>query len=197
MPHETITLDVTQGIATITLNRPEAYNALSLTLARKPSGAGLEADEESAAPLRRDHRRGKGLLRGGDVKDFTQSLPARRPPRGADDLHPRHGLAVVRTPKPVITAVNGEAAGGGLGLALAGDSRSRPSRPGSPRPTGASGPTPTVLDVLAPAPRRIRRAVELFSTNRVLTAKEAVEWGLATRAAPDAEFAAAARALAA
>ena len=42
----------------------------------------------------------------------------------------------------------------------------------------------------------LRRALELYLTNRVLSAKEALEWGLVTRVVPDAELAAATRALA-
>ena len=63
MRYETIRLDVAQGIATITLARPDAYNALNLALARELFGAVLEVDEDPARALRRPHRRGEGLLR--------------------------------------------------------------------------------------------------------------------------------------
>ena len=94
MPHETITLDVAQGIATITLNRPEAYNALSLTLARELFGAVLEVDEDPAVRCIVITGAGKGLLRRRGRQGFHAEPAAhRRPPQGADDLHPRHGLA--------------------------------------------------------------------------------------------------------
>src|SRR5215475_2196583 len=138
MGYETITLEVAQGIATITLNRPEAYNALSLTLARELFGAVLEVDEDPAVRCVVLTGAGKAFCGGGDVKEFTQSLP--RIGILIKELTTYiHGVVsrLVRTPKPVITAVNGVAAGGGLALALAGDLVVA-SRPGSRWPTRVS-----------------------------------------------------------
>src|SRR4029453_4307356 len=75
MRYETITLDVTQGIATITLNRPDAYNALSLALARELFNAVLEMDEDRAVRCVVLTGAGKAFCGGGDVKDFVQTLP--------------------------------------------------------------------------------------------------------------------------
>src|SRR5262249_57044056 len=75
MRYDTITLDVTEGIAIITLNRPEAYNALTLTLARELFGAVLEVDEDPAVRCVVLTGAGKAFCGGGDVKEFTQSLP--------------------------------------------------------------------------------------------------------------------------
>jgi len=199
MPNETITFDLTQGVATITLNRPEAYNALSLTLARELFDAVLEVDEDPAVRCIVITGAGKAFCGGGDVKDFTQSLP--RIGVLLKELTTFiHGTVsrLVRTPKPVITAVNGVAAGGGLALALAGDLVVAAESARFTMAYSRIGATPDGSSTYwLPRLCGIRRAVELYYTNRVLSAKEAVEWGLATRAVPDAEFSAAVRVLAA
>ena len=76
MRYETITLDVAQGIATITLNRPDAYNALSLALARELFDAVLEVDEDPAVRCVVLTGAGKAFCGGGDVKDFAQACRA-------------------------------------------------------------------------------------------------------------------------
>jgi 2-(1,2-epoxy-1,2-dihydrophenyl)acetyl-CoA isomerase len=198
MAYQTITLDLAQGIATITLNRPDAYNALTLTLARELFGAVLEVDEDPGVRCIVVTGAGKAFCGGGDVKEFAQSLP--RVGILLKELTTYiHGVVsrLVRTPKPVITAVNGVAAGGGLALALGGDLviAAEPARFTMAYSRIAATPDGSSTYWL---PRLVgmRRAMELFYTNRVLTAKEAVEWGLATRAVPDAEFPGAVKSLA-
>jgi len=198
MPYETITLERAQGIATITLNRPDAYNALSLILARELFGAVLEVDEDTAVRCIVLTGAGKAFCGGGDVKEFTQSLP--RIGILIKELTTYiHGVVsrLVRTPKPVITAVNGVAAGGGLALALAGDLVIAAESARFTMAYSRIAATPDGSSTYwLPRLVGLRRAVELFYTNRVLTAKEAVDWGLATRAVPDAEFPPAVRTLA-
>jgi 2-(1,2-epoxy-1,2-dihydrophenyl)acetyl-CoA isomerase len=103
-----------------------------------------------------------------------------------------HGAVsrLVRTPKPVLTAVNGVAAGGGLALAIAGDLVLAAE---SARFTMAYSRIAATPDGSSSywLPRLVglRRAVELFYTNRVLTAREAMEWGLVTRVVADGELA--------
>jgi 2-(1,2-epoxy-1,2-dihydrophenyl)acetyl-CoA isomerase len=179
MRYDTITLDVAQGIATITLNRPEAYNALSLALARELFNAVLEVDEDPAVRCVVVTGAGKAFCGGGDVKDFTQSLPT-----------------IGALLKELTTYIHG--AGGGLALALGGDlviaaESARFTMAYSRIAASPDGSSTYWLPRLC----GIRRAMELFYTNRVLTAKEAVEWGIATRAVPDGEFPGAVRALAA
>jgi 2-(1,2-epoxy-1,2-dihydrophenyl)acetyl-CoA isomerase len=199
MGYDTITLERAQGIATITLNRPEAYNALTLTLARELFGAVLEVDEDPAVRCVVLTGAGRAFCGGGDVKEFAQSLP--RVGILLKELTTFiHGVVsrLVRTPKPVITAVNGVAAGGGLALALAGDLVIAAESARFTMAYSRIAATPDGSSTYwLPRLCGIRRAAELFYTNRVLTAKEAVDWGIATRALPDAEFTAAVKSLAA
>lgn len=190
MRYETITLDVAQGIATITLNRPEAYNALSLTLGRELFGAVLEVDEDPAVRCVVLTGAGKAFCGGGDVKEFTQSLP--RIGILIKELTTFiHGVVsrLVRTPKPVITAVNGVAAGGGLALALAGDLVVAAESARFTMAYSRIAATPDGSSTYwLPRLCGIRRAMELFYTNRVLTAKEAVEWGSRRGPSPTRSF---------
>ena len=198
MSYQTLRYEVKDAIATITLNRPDAYNALNLTLGRELFHATLEADEDRAVRCIVVTGAGKAFCAGGDVKDFA-------------DTGDRIGILIkelttylhgavsrlARTPKPVVMGVNGIAAGGGMSLALSGDlvvaaesakftmaySRIAAS------PDGSSS-------YFLPRLIGLRRALELHYTNRVLSAREALDWGLINRVHPDAEFAGALAALA-
>ena len=198
MAYEHLRYEVADGVATITLNRPEAFNALSLPLARELFAAVLAADEDPGVRCVVVTGAGKAFCGGGDVKEFVSSLD--RIGVVIKELTTYvHGAVsrLVRMPKPVITAVNGVAAGGGFSLAIAGDLVVAAE---SARFTMAYARIAATPDgsssYFLPRLVGLRRAVELFYTNRVLTAREAVEWGLATRVVPDAELATTVAALA-
>jgi 2-(1,2-epoxy-1,2-dihydrophenyl)acetyl-CoA isomerase len=198
MGYETIKLERAGGVATLTLNRPDAFNALSLALGRELFSAVLELDEDPAVRCIVVTGAGKAFCGGGDVKDFADALP--RIGVLLKELTTYiHGAVsrLVRTPKPVLTAVNGVAAGGGLSLAMAGDLVLAAE---SARFTMAYARIAATPDGSSSywLPRLVglRRAIELFYTNRVLTAREALEWGLVTRVVPDGELTGATRKLA-
>ena len=97
----------------------------------------------------------------------------------------------------MIMGVNGVAAGGGLSLALSGDlviaaESARFTMAYSKIAATPDGSSSYFLPRLV----GLRRAMELYFTNRVLTAREALEWGLVTRVVSDAEFPEAVRGLA-
>ncbi|MBI2527803.1 MAG: enoyl-CoA hydratase/isomerase family protein [Candidatus Rokubacteria bacterium] len=198
MAHEAILYDVTDGVATITLNRPEAYNALNLTLGREVFHATLEADESREVRCIVFTGAGKAFCAGGDVKDFADS--GERIGVLVKELTTYlHGAVsrLARSMKPVIMAVNGVAAGGGMSFALSGDLvvAAESARFSMAYSRIAASPDGSASYFL---PRLIglRRAMELYFTNRVLSAREALEWGLVTRVHPDVEFPAAVTALA-
>ena len=199
MAYDNVVYDVKDGVATITLNRPDAYNALNLTLGRELFHATLEADEDRAVRCIVVTGTGRAFCAGGDVKDFNDN-PDRIGILIKELTTYLHGAVsrLARTAKPVVMAVNGVAAGGGMSLALAGDlvvaaesakftmaySRIAAS------PDGSSS-------YFLPRMIGLRRALELHYTNRVLSAREALDWGLVNRVHPDAEFGSAVAALAA
>jgi 2-(1,2-epoxy-1,2-dihydrophenyl)acetyl-CoA isomerase len=198
MGYETIKLDRAGGVATLTLNRPDAFNALSLALGRELFAAVLELDEDPGVRCIVLTGAGRAFCGGGDVKEFADALP--RIGVLIKELTTYiHGAVsrLVRTPKPVLTAVNGVAAGGGLALAMAGDLVLAAE---SARFTMAYSRIAATPDGSSSywLPRLVglRRAIELFYTNRVLPAREALEWGLVTRVVPDGELSDATRKLA-
>ena len=193
-----LTLERRDGVATITLNRPDAYNALNLGLGRDLFHASHEVDEDPAVRCVVVTGAGRAFCAGGDVKDFVDNLEH----VGAfikELTTYLHGAVsrFCRSDKPVIMAVNGVAAGGGLSFALSGDIVVAAE---SARFTMAYSKIAATPDGSSSyfLPRLIgmRRAMELYFTNRVLTAREALDWGLITRVVPDAELASAVGALA-
>ncbi len=192
------------GVAHVTLNRPEAFNALDLaTISR------LNEIVETAAA---DHVRavlltgsGPAFCAGGDIKTMlTATGEVGRGPEasqafaeGVGELHRAlHGLH--RLPKPVIAAVNGAAAGGGVGLMLAADiawAASSASFTLAFTGIGASPDSGTTFHL----PRAVgpKLAAELFFTSRQLSADEALAVGLVSRVLPDDELLPACRKLAA
>ena len=198
MSYETLTLARADGVATLTLNRPEAFNALNLALGRDLFHAVLEVDDDPSVRAVVITGAGKAFCAGGDVKGFADNLD--RIGALLKELTTYlHGAVsrLCRADKPVIMAINGVAAGGGMSLALAGDVVLAAE---SARFTMAYSRIAATPDGSSSyyLPRLIglRRAMELYFTNRVLSAREAQEWGLVTRVVPDGELDAAARTLA-
>ena len=198
MSYDTVVVARADGVATLTLNRPEAFNALDMTLGRDLFHAVLEADDDAAVRAIVVTGAGKAFCAGGDVKAFADNLDH----IGAlikELTTYLHGAVsrLCRSEKPVIMAINGVAAGGGMSLALAGDLVLAAE---SARFTMAYAKIAATPDgsstYYLPRLIGVRRALELYLTNRALSAREAQEWGLITRVVPDGELASATAALA-
>src|SRR2546421_1468312 len=190
MNFESLILDRRDGVATITLNRPDALNALNLALGRELFHAALDVDDDPRVRCVVITGAGKAFCAGGDVKDFADNLE--RIGVLVKELPTYlHGTVsrFARSDKPVIMAVNGVAAGGGFSFALSGDlvlaaESARFTMAYSKIAATPDGSSSYFLPRLV----GLRRAMELYFTNRVLSAREALEWGLITRVVPDAEF---------
>jgi 2-(1,2-epoxy-1,2-dihydrophenyl)acetyl-CoA isomerase len=187
MGYSKILLERWDDVSRITLARPEAFNAYDLDLARE-----LELAMESCGrdPLVKAvilTGEGKAFCSGGDIKEMHDWMQRRDEPVSAlFQRLTRHLHATVvemrRMPKPVIAAINGVAAGAGFSLAMACDLRLAVT---SARFTQAYTRIGLVPDggssyflprLVGPA-----RAAELMFLNRVLTAQEALQWGLVSR----------------
>jgi 2-(1,2-epoxy-1,2-dihydrophenyl)acetyl-CoA isomerase len=198
MAYDHVILERAEQVATITLNRPDAYNALNLGLGRDLFHAVLEVDEDPDVRCVVVTGAGRAFCAGGDVKDFSENLP-RIGVLVKELTTYLHGAVsrLARSDKPVIMAVNGVAAGGGLSFALCGDLVVAAE---SARFTMAYSKIAATPDgsssYFLPRLIGLRRAMELYFTNRVLSAREACEWGLVTRVVPDAELVSAVRTLA-
>jgi enoyl-CoA hydratase/carnithine racemase len=189
---DAVLLDVTDGVATITLNRPEVRNAIDLPTSLALAECLDEVDERRDVTVAVLTGAGSTFCAGMDLKAFAATKE--RP------IHPRRGaFGIVRQPceKPLIAAIEGNALGGGLEIALACDLvvAARSSRLGLPEvKRGLVAAAGGVLRL----PRRIPQAVamELILSGEPLTAEQARYWGLVNRVAPDGEALAVARELA-
>jgi 2-(1,2-epoxy-1,2-dihydrophenyl)acetyl-CoA isomerase len=177
------------GVVELLLDDPGRGNALDLPTAEalRDAAADVTADPGGAVLLR---AAGGNFCVGGDLHAFAG--------RGADTASYVHAVACAaheavqalhELPVPVVAAVRGAAAGGGIGLALAGDlvvaARSARFR----LAYTAIGLTPDcgaswiLQRLLGP-----RRAADLILTNRVLTGEDAERWGLVSRVVEDDEL---------
>ena len=199
MPYQHLTVERATGVATLTLNRPDAYNSLNMALGRELFSASLELDEDPEVRCVVITGSGRAFCAGGDVKDFVDNL-------GRIGAHIKelttylHGAVsrFCRSDKPVIMAINGIAAGGGFSFALSGDLVVAAESAKFTMAYSKIAATPDgSSSYFLPRLIGLRRAMELYFTNRVLTAREALEWGLVTRVVPDAELRPAVTALAA
>ena len=196
--YTTLALDVRDGVAEITLNRPEAANALDAGMGRELHDAVLRCDADDAVRALIITGSGRFFCAGGDLKSFAAQ---------GDDL-PRHLKQVTadfhaavsrlnRMDAPVLMAINGVAAGAGFSFALAGDLALAAESARFAMAYTRAGLTPDGSSTyFLPRLVGLRRAKELTLTNRTLSAAEALAWGLVNQVVPDAELLPAARALA-
>lgn len=185
-------------VATITLNRPEAGNAIDMALAEALTRV-LDAIVDDRA-VRCVVLTGEGRLfcGGGDVSGFAgsgngtpQSL------RGlADTLHASISR-LAKMAKPLVVLVNGPAAGAGMSLALLGDVTLAARSAHFTAAYCKVGLTPDGgMSWLLPRLVGLRRAQEMILTNLRVSAEEAAKIGLVTRVVDDADLAASGQALA-
>lgn len=122
---DTVLVDVSEGVATITLNRPESMNACSLELKSALIGALGEVRDNPSARAVVLTGRGRAFCVGQDLREHADLLEAGDPAPLATVREHYNPIArsIVDMPKPVIAAVNGMAAGAGASFAFAADFR--------------------------------------------------------------------------
>jgi 2-(1,2-epoxy-1,2-dihydrophenyl)acetyl-CoA isomerase len=186
-----VEFEVREQIAYITLNRPDAANALNAEVAMQLDQAALRCDEDENVRAVLLTGAGRMFCGGGDLKAFAaqppEHLPAYLKTVTLYFHQAIHRFARMRA--PMLVAVNGNAGGGGMSLALAGDIVLAGESARFTMAYTRVGLTPDGSSTYT-LPRLVgfRRAAELMLTNRTLSAREAEQIGLITRVVPDGEL---------
>ena len=198
MDYQTLNFDVDSGVATITLNRPEALNAMSPAMAKELHEVALQIDANNSVRAVILTGTGKAFCAGGDLGAFIAAGEQARTLilQMTGDLH----LALSRLSRnraPVIAAVNGTAAGAGFSLAMAADLAIAEEQAVFTMAYTNAGLSPDGSSTYF-MPRKIgdRRTRELMLTNRLLTAPEALDWGVVNQVVEGGGALAAARVMA-
>jgi 2-(1,2-epoxy-1,2-dihydrophenyl)acetyl-CoA isomerase len=184
---KTIQFEIQSNIAHVTLNRPDAGNSMNYDLASELADAALICDTDESIKVVLLTGNGKMFSAGGDLKAFAgfgdetgQKLKGL-----ADKLH--KAISLFARMKPVVViAVNGMAAGAGLSLAASGDYvLASETAKFTMAYTGAGLSPDGSSTYYLPRLIGLRRTQDLMLTNRVITAQEALDWGLVTRITPN------------
>lgn len=187
--YDTVDVDRDDAVGTVAFDRPDAHNALNERMATEL----VEATHDLASD---DDVRCIAVTGNGPVFNTGAELTALAGDESdeatlralTDGLH-EFVSQLCRAPKPVVTGVNGVAAGGGLGPAICGDvvlmAESARLEFAYPR-IGLSGDGGSTY--FLPRLVGLRRAQELVLRDEPVGAEEAVDLGLATEQVPDDEF---------
>ena len=180
-----VLLDFTDDIAKITLNRPDKGNALDQPMADALLAAALRCANEPKVRCVVLTGAGKMFCVGGDISEFASNGDVIAPflARLAGTLHQALSQFAAMN-KPMITLVNGTAAGAGLSIAISGDLVLADRQAKFTTAYLGIGVTPDGgMTWLLPRLVGMRAAQEMILTNRRLNAVEAASIGLITRVA--------------
>lgn len=192
MTEQPVRLEVTDGVATITLNRPGAMNSLSIATKEALLEAVTSAAEDDAVRVVVLTGTGRAFCVGQDLKEHIELLES----GSSDELFTtvdRHYNPIVTSlatmPKPVVAAVQGVAAGAGASLAFACDFRVLSENAGFNLAfTGVALSCDTGSSWTLPRLVGKAKAMELLYFPSTLSAEESRELGLATTVVPEDEL---------
>jgi 2-(1,2-epoxy-1,2-dihydrophenyl)acetyl-CoA isomerase len=198
MKFDTLKLSIEDGVAHITLNRPEDANSLNLALAQDYMAAAIECDTNPEVRAVLLTANGKMFCAGGDLNYMKSQGDNVAPALKKLTAILHAGIATLaRMDAPLIIAVNGVAAGAGMSLAATGDLVLAGASSRFTMAYTAAGLAPDgSSSYYLPRAIGLRRTQELMLTNRMLNAEEALDWGLITTIVPDEDLVAEATALA-
>ncbi len=187
MGPETLTIltACADGVATLTLNRPEARNALNMTMRRDLEVALAQLDEDRDVRVVVVRGAGEHFCAGGDVKLMRDHPMTAAEGQSRVEAINRAILALARLRVPTIAMVDGAAAGAGCNLALACDLVVASDRARFGELFARIGLIPDAGGTFF-LPRRVglARAKELVFTADIIDAREAERIGLVNRVVP-------------
>ena len=179
-------------VATITLNRPAAFNSINLQIAQKLEQLGAEVERNDAVRVLVIEGSGRAFSAGGDLQTIGAAAANDTVAPVVGELL-KHYHAFIETlrrmPKLVLSSVHGSAAGAGMGLAFvadlciaADDARFTPAY----AKIGVSPDGGSTVGIVGTV--GTRRALQILLAEDSFTAQQALEWGLVARIAPAAEL---------
>jgi enoyl-CoA hydratase/carnithine racemase len=194
-PDDPALLRIDGAIATITLNRPTAFNAINLAIAKQLEQLSAEVEASDEIKVLVIEGEGRAFCAGGDLQTIGTAAAADTiAPVVGELLKHYHAFITMlrRMPKIVLASVHGQAAGAGLSLAFvadlciaADDVRFTPAYAKlgvSPDGGGTVGLTASV---------GVRRALQIYLAEDSFSAQQAYDWGLVAKIVPASELKAA------
>jgi len=188
-------LRIEGAIATITLNRPAAFNSINLSIAKKLAQLGAEVEANDDIRVLVIEGEGRAFSAGGDLQTIGAAAEADNiAPVVGELLEHYHAFieTVRRMPKIVVSSVHGSAAGAGMGLAFvtdlciaAEDARFTPAY----AKIGVSPDGGSTVGMVGTV--GVRRALQIFLAEDSFSAQQAYDWGLVAKLVPAAELKAA------
>ena len=192
MTSEPVLVDLSDGVATVTLNRPDAMNSLDVATKESLLEAVTTVGEDPAVRCVVLTGSGRAFCVGQDLKEHVQLLQggARDTLFSTVDEHYNPIVsALVSMPKPVVAAVNGVAAGAGASLAFACDLRLLADTAGFNLAfAGVALSCDTGCSYHLQRLVGRAKAIELLYFPRTVSAAESLELGLATQVVPADEL---------
>jgi enoyl-CoA hydratase len=185
---ELVTYEVVDGVATVTLNNPEKRNMLSAQMLTELVAAMKRArDEEAVRAVVLTGAGEKVFCAGADLGGFAADVPLVAKHFGSD-LFVEFFRLMPRLGKPSLCAVNGHVLAGGMGLALSCDLviAKEGATFGTPEINVGAFPYMIMAIIYRNVPRK--KVNEMMLLGERLSAEEAVQFGLANKVVPAAEF---------
>lgn len=187
-------LEITDGIAVLTLNRPEVLNSINPALTAEVRSAVKEVAEDENARVLVITGAGRGFCAGADLAAPSERLEGMSVGQGVE-----HGMKSTLNPmmtelytlqKPIVSAVNGTVAGGGVGLALVADICIAAKSAAFISVFGPRLGLVPDLGVTWHLPRLVgrARALGMALTGDRVPAETAAEWGLIWKCVEDADL---------
>ncbi|MCX7635059.1 MAG: enoyl-CoA hydratase-related protein [Syntrophales bacterium] len=192
MEYKNIVFDVSGAVATITLNRPQHFNALDFPLGDEMVRALEICHDDDAIRAVVITGKGRAFCSGGDLRLFREQLDSSNPSEVVRQLVRSfnaiiHGIRSL--PKPVIASINGAVGGGGFSLAAACDLRIAAASAIFRQAYTAVGLVPDgAWTLMVPLLLGLGKTMELLLLDPVLTAAEAMRIGLVHRVVDDANL---------
>ncbi len=187
---ETVLYNIQDSIAKITLNRPDAKNAINLQMAKDLFSASLSCSTDPRIRVLIIAGAGDSFCIGGDVKDFNLNIDvlSNRLIEITTYLHSAISI-LSRINVPVIVGIKGITAGAGIGLACSGDIIvASESALFTMAYTGVGLSPDAGATYFLPRIIGLRKSLEMVLTNRQLSALEAKEIGLVSQVVPDSNM---------